>query len=160
MSSPNNKKSEILDELNEIIALVKKNDLAELEWQQGDKRIKICRKEEIYIESQSKPFQPNQTGQPSPSLSSKSEKKQEQEIFKKILSPMVGTFYSKAKPEASPFVKVGDTVKKGQILCIIEAMKLFNEIEAEYDCKIMELVAKNSSSVEYNQTLFLVEPIN
>jgi acetyl-CoA carboxylase biotin carboxyl carrier protein len=74
-------------------------------------------------------------------------------------SPMVGTFYRAPAPDAEPYVKVGDTVKEGQVLCIIEAMKLMNEVEAEFPCKILEVLIENSQPVEYNQPLFLVEKI-
>lgn len=76
-----------------------------------------------------------------------------------INSPMVGTFYEKPSPDSAPFVKVGDIVKKGQALAIIEAMKIMNEIEAEFDCKIVEILAKDSQAVEFNMPLFAVEKI-
>ncbi len=75
---------------------------------------------------------------------------------KKLVSPMVGTFYAAASPEKPAFVKVGDTVKKGQTICIIEAMKLMNEIESELDGEIVEVLVKNEEMVEYGQPLFLV----
>lgn len=74
-----------------------------------------------------------------------------------INSPMVGTFYEKPSPDSAPFVKVGDVVKKGQTLAIIEAMKIMNEIEAEFDCKILEVLAKDSQPVEFDMPLFAVE---
>ena len=76
-----------------------------------------------------------------------------------ILSPMVGTFYSAPAPDADVYVKIGDTVKKGQVLCIVEAMKLMNEIESDHDGKIVEINVDNAQPVEYNQTLFRVEPL-
>lgn len=75
---------------------------------------------------------------------------------KKLVSPMVGTFYAAASPEKPPFVKVGDKVKKGQTICIIEAMKLMNEIESEYDGEIVEILVNNEAMVEFGQPLFLV----
>ena len=74
-----------------------------------------------------------------------------------ILSPMPGTFYSASSPEAEAFVKIGDIVSKGDTLCIIEAMKIMNEIEAEKSGKITEVVANNGEPVEFNQTLFLID---
>lgn len=71
-------------------------------------------------------------------------------------SPLVGTFYSAASPDAEPFVKVGDAVKKGQVLGIIEAMKLMNEIECEFDGVITEILVDNKDMVEYGQTLFVI----
>jgi len=74
-----------------------------------------------------------------------------------INSPMVGTFYEKPSPDSPAFVKAGDVVKKGQTLAIIEAMKIMNEIEAEFDCKIIEVLAKDSQPVEFNMPLFAIE---
>ena len=76
----------------------------------------------------------------------------------RILSPMPGTFYAASSPEAEKFVKLGDIVSKGDTLCIIEAMKIMNEIEAEKSGKITEVVAKNGEPVEFNQTLFIIDP--
>lgn len=72
-------------------------------------------------------------------------------------SPLVGTFYNAPSPDAEPFVKVGDSVKKGQTLGIIEAMKLMNEIECEYDGVVKEILVDNMDMVEYGQTLFIIE---
>ena len=74
-----------------------------------------------------------------------------------IPSPIVGTFYRKPSPDAAPFCEVGDIVEAGQVLCLVEAMKLFNEIEAEFKCKIVEIVKDDAAPVEYGETLFLVE---
>jgi acetyl-CoA carboxylase biotin carboxyl carrier protein len=78
---------------------------------------------------------------------------------KEILSPMVGTFYTSPEPGAPPFAEVGQTVKSGQTLCIIEAMKLMNEIEAEYNCRIVERLVDNAEPVEFGQAIFIVEPL-
>jgi acetyl-CoA carboxylase biotin carboxyl carrier protein len=74
-----------------------------------------------------------------------------------IKSPMVGTFYRAPAPDADPYVQVGTAVSKGQVLCIIEAMKLMNEIEADFSCRIVEILVENTQPVEYNQPLFRVE---
>ncbi len=73
-----------------------------------------------------------------------------------VKSPMVGTFYAKPSPESEPFVEVGKTVKKGDILCIVEAMKLMNEIESEFDGKIKEILVKDGEMVEYGKPLFRI----
>jgi acetyl-CoA carboxylase biotin carboxyl carrier protein len=78
--------------------------------------------------------------------------------YEEVKSPMIGTFYRSPSPEKPPFVGVGDEVKKGDVICIIEAMKLFNEIEAEVSGKIVKVLADDSSPVEYDQPLFLIEP--
>ena len=75
-----------------------------------------------------------------------------------IKSPMIGTFYRSGNPDSPPFVSVGDKVSKGQTVCIIEAMKLFNEIESEVSGTVVKVMAENSSPVEYDQVLFVVEP--
>lgn len=74
-----------------------------------------------------------------------------------VKAPIVGTYYSASSPDAPAYVKVGDRVKSGQVLCIIEAMKLMNEIEAEMDGTIVEILVKNAEPVEYGQTLFMIE---
>jgi len=76
-----------------------------------------------------------------------------------INSPMVGTYYASPSPEAGAFVKAGDMVKTGQTLCILEAMKIMNEVEAEYDFKVIEVLVKDGSPVEYDMPLFLIEKI-
>ncbi|WP_419763551.1 MAG: acetyl-CoA carboxylase biotin carboxyl carrier protein [Arcobacter sp.] len=76
-----------------------------------------------------------------------------------INSPMIGTFYASPSPESAAFVKVGDTVKAGQALCILEAMKIMNEVEAEFDCKIVKILVEDSSPVEYDMPLFVVEKL-
>jgi acetyl-CoA carboxylase biotin carboxyl carrier protein len=76
-----------------------------------------------------------------------------------IDSPMVGTYYSSPSPEAPAFIKAGDTVKKGQTLCILEAMKIMNEVEAEFDCKIVDILVKDGDPVEFDMPIFTVEKI-
>lgn len=82
----------------------------------------------------------------------------EDDKYVKILSPMIGTFYRSAGPDKDPFVSVGDTFKVGDTVCIIEAMKLFNEIEAEITGKIVKVLVDDATPVEYDQPLFLVDP--
>jgi acetyl-CoA carboxylase biotin carboxyl carrier protein len=76
-----------------------------------------------------------------------------------IKSPMVGTFYRAPAPDAKPFVAAGDKVSRGQVICIIEAMKLMNEIESEFDGRIAEISAQNAQPVQFGQPLFLIEPL-
>tara|TARA_B100001750_G_scaffold240340_1_gene249900 strand:+ start:14685 stop:15158 length:474 start_codon:yes stop_codon:yes gene_type:complete len=84
----------------------------------------------------------------------KTELPTEEESFK---SPMIGTFYRKSNPDKDPFVQVGDEVKEGDVLCVIEAMKLFNEIEANFSGKILKILVDDQQPVEYDQPLFLIE---
>ncbi len=76
-----------------------------------------------------------------------------------ILSPMVGTFYSAPSPDSAPFVKVGDRVKKGQVIAVLEAMKIMNELEAEFDCEILSVLVSDAQSVEYDMPLFAVKKL-
>jgi len=78
--------------------------------------------------------------------------------YLEVKSPMVGTYYGAPEPGAKPYLTVGDRISKGQILCIIEAMKIMNEIESEYDGVVKEILAQNSHPVEYGQVLFRVDP--
>lgn len=76
-----------------------------------------------------------------------------------IVSPMVGTYYAAPSPDSAPFVKVGDHVKKGQVIAVLEAMKIMNELEAEFDCKILSILVSDAQSVEYDMPLFAVEKL-
>jgi acetyl-CoA carboxylase biotin carboxyl carrier protein len=76
-----------------------------------------------------------------------------------IVSPMVGTFYASPSPDSAAFVKVGDRVKKGQVIAVLEAMKIMNELEAEFDCKIVNILVSDSQAVEYDMPLFAVEKL-
>ncbi|MGG3889203.1 acetyl-CoA carboxylase biotin carboxyl carrier protein [Metabacillus fastidiosus] len=87
----------------------------------------------------------------------KAEQKQEDANLHKITSPMVGTFYSASSPEVGPYVQVGSKVQSQSVVCIVEAMKLFNEIEAEVSGEIVEILVENGQLVEYGQPLFLVK---
>jgi acetyl-CoA carboxylase biotin carboxyl carrier protein len=106
------------------------------------------------------PAQPAAPAQPAPTEESKAEKeeKEKEANYIEIKSPMIGTFYRKPSPDKPEFAKVGDTVSQGDVVCVIEAMKLFNEIESEVSGKIVKVLADDASPVEYDQPLFLVEP--
>ena len=84
--------------------------------------------------------------------------KEPADLGKTIDSPMIGTYYEAPSPGAASFVKVGDVVEKGQTLCIIEAMKIMNTIEADFRCKILKMLIENGKPVEYGQPIFVVEP--
>ncbi len=81
----------------------------------------------------------------------------QEENYKIVKSPMVGTFYNSSSPDKEPFVGIGDKVKKGQVLCIVEAMKLMNEIESEFDGEIVEICVNNEETVEYGTPLFKIK---
>jgi len=78
--------------------------------------------------------------------------------FVTVTSPIVGTFYRSPSPDADPYVEEGESVKKGQVLCVVEAMKLMNEIESEADGRLVKILVENTKSVEYGQALFLIDP--
>ena len=90
-------------------------------------------------------------------VKSEESKENQEENFKVVKSPMVGTFYASSSPEKAPFVKIGDKVHKGQVLCIVEAMKLMNEIESEFDGEIVEICVKNEDVVEYGTPIFKIK---
>ncbi len=104
------------------------------------------------------PTEPVKAPSVPPEKSATEEKREQESQLLEIKAPMVGTFYSSPAPDAEPYIKVGDVISPGQVLCIIEAMKLMNEIESEISGRIVKVLSKNAQSVEYNQTLFLVEP--
>lgn len=98
-----------------------------------------------------------------PSSAERAERKEEDQIDEKsnlltIKSPMIGTFYRSPNPDSEPFVQLGDRVNVGQAVCIIEAMKLFNEIESEYAGTVVKILVDDASPVEYDQPLFLIDP--
>ncbi len=109
-------------------------------------------------------IQPIQTNQPEAvqeSAKDSNEKKEEaaSDNVVTIKSPMIGTFYRAAAPDKPPFIAIGDNIEPGKVLCIIEAMKLFNEIESEINGKIIKVLVEDATPVEYDQPLFLVEPL-
>ena len=82
----------------------------------------------------------------------------QEEKYTVIKSPIIGTFYRRSSPDTSPFIELNSEVKKGDTLCVIEAMKLFNEIECEMDCKIIKILVDDQTPIEFDQPLFLVDP--
>ncbi len=160
-------------EIQELIKLVSKSNISGLKIKQGDFEIKISNKGEEVITTtvpvamhQPQVVVPQTVMQQAPAAEGAAPKteapKQEAAsantyTFK---SPMIGTFYRKPSPDKDMFVKVGDVVKNGDVLCIIEAMKLFNEIEFDGgEGRIVKIIAEDSSPVEYDQPLFLIEKI-
>ncbi len=101
---------------------------------------------------------PAPASNPAAETAKKEESKEEENNYIEVKSPMIGTFYRKPAPDKAEFVKVGDTISEGDTVCVIEAMKLFNEIESEVSGKIVKVLVDDSTPVEYDQALFLVEP--
>ena len=154
-----------LNELKELIEFISKLDVGELEVENGDLRIymakdrfmSIAERENYSLVEKKKELPVGEKGE----VKAEGGDGEKEEIVKgfKVTSPIVGTFYEAPAPGSEPFVKIGSIVKKGATLCIIEAMKIMNEIEAEFDCKILDRLVKNGESVEFGQTLFAVEPL-
>ncbi len=146
--------------VRKFIELMNEHDLAEIDLRQGDQRIRLRRGPEMVTVAASPPV-----GSPSaPAAQAATGEKKAAEgaadDSKALLvrSPMVGTFYAAANPDSPPFVKVGDRVGPETTVCIIEAMKVFNEIPAECAGRIVAVLAQNGDPVEFNQPLFRVEP--
>jgi len=148
------------DKLKEIIYILENSDINEIDINFWGRKYRVVKSPGINVVDQKLNSdteiltQDNSTTTPQDTPSANSESANHNQI----LSPMPGTFYSAPSPEAEPFVKAGDAVKKGQTLCIVEAMKIMNEIEAESNGVISEILIKNGDPVEYNQPLFKINP--
>ncbi len=159
-------------EIQELIKLVNKNKLSEFKLKDGDFEIAIRTEKYAKSKAAGSAAQPQTTqiitqpaaAPPPAPPAAPSEKPAEKPAaedsskYLEITSPMVGTFYRSSSPDKPPYVKVGDTVESGTVVCIIEAMKLFNEIEAEVSGKIVKVMVEDAQPVEFGQVLFLVEP--
>jgi acetyl-CoA carboxylase biotin carboxyl carrier protein len=139
-----------VNEMKELLELMEVHQLMEIELQDGQKRIRLRKFEQKNTALESVPVLPN-VSQPGPGEPVSSDNLVE---FK---SPLVGTFYRAPKPDAEPFVNIGDEVNPESILCIIEAMKVMNEIKAEMHGIIREILVKNAQAVEFGETLFKIE---
>jgi acetyl-CoA carboxylase biotin carboxyl carrier protein len=151
-----------LEQIKAIIAMMKENDLSEFSMEQNGLRIRIKRGPEGYQQSivQAAPAAsvaavPAPATAPAPVASPAAESAAD---LKHIVSPMVGTFYRSASPEAPPLVEVGQEVDPDTVVCIIEAMKVMNEIKAELQGVIAEILVDNAKPVEFGQKLFAVRP--
>jgi acetyl-CoA carboxylase biotin carboxyl carrier protein len=146
-------------QIQELIDLLKRNHLTELEIERAGIRIRV--RHEIGIKTVSASV--SDAGQASaPAVTQQavpaSELPEVAAGHITITSPIVGTFYRSPSPDADPYVEEGDYVKKGQVLCIVEAMKLMNEIESEVDGRITKILVESTKPVEYGQALFLIDP--
>ena len=150
-----------LDYIEKLVKLVSDNGLTELSLEEDDKAIIIKKEKEIVTTTTTVAAQPVAVAPaahaPAKPAESAPAKKDDSNLLK-ITSPMVGTFYRAASPGAVPFADAGKTVSVGQTVCIIEAMKLMNEIESEVSGKIVEVCVQDGEPVEYGQVLMLVEP--
>ncbi len=163
-------KNSDIEKIKELIAIMKENDLVEVELKHGDDKIFIKRSEgpppagQITTVPMMAPGfaampAANQTGQSTvPSQVQQETAEQKTEDLVEIKSPIVGTFYAAPSPDSDIYVEVGSHVDEAAVVCIIEAMKVMNEIKAELSGTIVEIVAKNGQAVEYGQVLFKVKP--
>ncbi len=142
-----------LEDLKNLIELLKETDITELQLEKDGTKVKIKREKLLSSLEMS--------ALKSTSLHEKivAETEEETQRLVTITSPIVGTFYRSISPEAAPFVEVGLKVNKGQVLCIVEAMKLMNEIESDIDGVVVKVLVENGQPVEYGEPLFLIEPI-
>jgi acetyl-CoA carboxylase biotin carboxyl carrier protein len=147
-------------EIIKIIDLLEERNLSEFELEIEDLKIKISRAPQKRNTQEMIPIDPPMEGAANSGALAQTEPSEDQEGLQLITSPMVGTFYRSSDPSSPPFVEKGENVKKNQTLCIIEAMKLMNEIEAEVDGSLEEIYVKNGKPVEYGQKLFAIKPLN
>ena len=141
--------------VREVVELAALHNLAELEIESGGTRIRVVRE---HAPAAATPRGESTRGQHAEGHLAPREEAAAPTNLIAIEAPMVGTFYRASSPDAAPYVSEGDVIKEGQVLCIIEAMKLMNEIEAKVAGRIAKVLVENSQPVEYGQPLFLVEP--
>ncbi|TDN87399.1 acetyl-CoA carboxylase biotin carboxyl carrier protein [Salegentibacter sp. 24] len=163
-----------LKEIQNLIKFVAKSGASEVKLETGDVKITIrtgSDEKETIVQQvpmggqmQQMPQQPQQQQAPAPSQENAPQSKEEQSSSQEnsnyitVKSPIIGTFYRKPSPDKPTFVEVGDSIKEGDVLCVIEAMKLFNEIESEVSGKVIKVLVDDASPVEFDQPLFLVDP--
>lgn len=151
-----------ITQIKKLIQLLNDNNLGELKIQEGDFKITLRHKDfqkssPIFTSSAPVTTAPLVNEVPVNTTTKTEEILPIGNLFT-MKAPMIGTFYRSSSPDKEAFVKVGDVVKKGQVLCVIEAMKLFNEIQSEVSGKIIKVMVDNTQAVEYDQPLFLIEP--
>jgi len=153
-----------IKQIQELVKLINKTSIGEITIEEDGRKITIKQKKDpvqnIVATTSSQSFapQPASPAAAAPPASPKAEAGPKQDNLITIKSPMIGTFYRQSGPGKPIFVNVGDEVAPGKVVCIIEAMKLFNEIESEIKGKIVKVLVDDASPVEYDQPLFLVEP--
>jgi len=150
-----------LRKIKKLIELLEESNLQEMEIQEGEESIRLSRGGGAALVPQMMPqVQMPQVAAPietPTNASPASAASDEHSLDNALTSPMVGTFYSSAKPGDPPFVKVGDTVAVGDVLCIVEAMKIFNQIEADKAGKVVSILKESGDPIEYGEPLFIIE---
>ncbi len=152
--------------IKNILDLISESDVNEVSLEEGDFKIKVKKQGEVQQVSYTQPAAPQAPAQtaaaPSQpqaqqSASSEEASKDDQPDGDTVTSPIVGTFYESPSPDSDPFVKVGDKVSKGDTLCIVEAMKIMNEIEAEFGGTVQKILVNDAQPVEFEQPLFIIK---
>ncbi|VAX26659.1 Biotin carboxyl carrier protein of acetyl-CoA carboxylase [hydrothermal vent metagenome] len=145
--------------LKRLVKVVEQSNITEFSVQEGDLKIKISKNSKQSVNTViSQPTNPVvQAVEPVVAQEPKAKEEEVNNNYHEIRSPIVGTFYRAPAPDADTYVQVGDIVSVGSVLCIVEAMKLMNEIESDADGKIVKILVENATPVEYNQPLFLIE---
>lgn len=155
-----------LKDIKALIEMLKDTDVTEIEIEKDDMKIRIKRESPTKTEHQPQmvqvapltvtPHVQSVVKTPAADITQKQTEEKGKQL-KTVTAPMVGTFYRAPSPDAPPYVEEGSVVKKGQVLCIIEAMKLMNEIESEYNGKIVSILAENGKPVEFGEPIFVIE---
>ena len=146
-----------LRKIKKLIEMLQESDLNEIEVKEGEESVRINRKKESIIHT-SIPSVSEKTSAPN-NDGDHIDESMNSENYEKILSPMVGTFYRSPAPGKPPFVEIGQRVKKGDTICIIEAMKMMNQVKSEFDGKIVDIKVENGQPVEFNESLVSIETI-
>ncbi len=146
-----------LKEIKQLIKMVELANINEIEIEEEDKKIRITKvsAQNVSVSAQPMPAAPAPPVAPAEAAPAAPEARNENLV--EVRSPMVGTFYRSPSPDADPYTEVGKTVAAGDVLCIVEAMKLMNEIESEVSGKVVEILVENAQPVEFNQVLFVIE---
>ena len=144
-----------LREVEQLVELVRESGMGEIRVRQGETEISVRARPEV---SAASPADQAASGTQGVSEGAEPERSPEMDGLHAVRSPVVGTFYRAPAPGEDPYVQVGDTVSSGQTLCIVEAMKLMNEIVAEVSGEVVEVLAENAGGVEYDQPLFYLRP--
>jgi len=146
-----------IKQIQDLIKFVHKSGVNEVSIEENDFKITIKTNQAPTVVTAAIPAAAPVAAAPAPVAAAPAVS--ESDNYMTIKSPMIGTFYRSASPDKPSFVNVGDEIKAGQVLCVVEAMKLFNEIEAEISGRIVKVLVDNASPIEYDQPLFLVEPV-
>ena len=146
-----------LEKIEGLVKIIENSSLTEFSIKDGEMKITMSKLTHPPVIAAGVPAAPMAAAPAQPAAAE--EKAEAADEFELILAPIVGTFYSAAAPDVPAYVKVGDHVKAGQTVCILEAMKLMNEIQADYDCEIEAVLVSNEQKVEYGQPLFRVKKL-